>query len=341
MAENANHFDTVQPQHDIGGRAESSGESLVPVNRPQEEGINAHNNEPDNGAFAARIKALYVNEDFPGAGQGLTAFYKQLKQTGKNEGRSLQDIKNILLRYPAYVQQIPAKVHFPTRHVNSLGSGLQVQVDLGEFPTSPRGSNYLMLMVDIFSQYYYGKCLEDKNSSTTTAALADILEENQYPLAANLQSIGSDWGGEFQSEFARFCERKNIRLFYFRGRNKAAFAEHGLRVVKAKIYTLARGQFTDQWDLLVPSVLATLNRTYNSALDCTPEEANSVLNGERVREALARNRARRDHAASKKYARLKEPEFAIGNYVYLNYKRPAFNAKESDSQRGQASLCSL
>ncbi len=114
-----------------------------------------------------------------------------------------------------------------------------------------------------------------------------------------------------------------------------------MRILKARLYTLARGQFTDQWDLLVPSVLSTLNQTYNSALNCTPEDANSIVNQDRVREALARNRERRDRASSKKFARLKEPEFAVGNYVYLNYKRPAFNAKESDSQRGQASIYHL
>jgi hypothetical protein len=183
--------------------------------------------EVEDNAFAERIRRLYIDEHFPGSGQSLTAFYRQLKQTGRNEGRSFQTVQSIIRKYPAYIQQVPAKVHFPTRHITSLGSGLQCQIDLAEFPPSPRGSKYVMLMIDVFSQMYYGKCLEDKNSSTTAKALADLLEENPFPLAANLTSIGADWGGEFQAEFAQLCERRHIRLFYYRGRSKAAMAEHG------------------------------------------------------------------------------------------------------------------
>ncbi len=113
--------------------------------------------------------------------------------------------------------------------------------------------------------------------------------------------------------------------------------ERAIRTVKAKLYTILRGQVTNQWDLYNGDVIDALNKTYNSAVGCTPTEANSLLNVDTVRRNLERNLARRTAAESKKYGRLKEPEFAIGTYVYADYKRDGLRTKESSMQRGQVS----
>jgi hypothetical protein len=301
---------------------------------------NSEGHDNDNSAFENRIKALYVDEHFPTSGQSITSFYRQLKVTGKNEGRSLQEIKDILLKYPAYVTQIPARINFPRRNVDKLGPFLQAQCDLAEMPRSPRGSAFILVVIDIFTQQIFAKCLADKNSETTAAAFADVLDENPM-LAANLQALSMDFGGEFQGAFAKLLQSKGIRQFWFRGLSKAQYAEHAIKLLKGRLYAIARGQLTDQWDLLVPDIVQTLNETYNSAIDCTPEEAGSLLAGERVRAALERNIARRNRASSKKYSRLKEPEFFVSSYVYADYKRPSFGAKQSDSQRGQVNLLEL
>ena len=289
----------------------------------------------DDTEFEEKIKRLYIDEHFPGSGQGVTSFYRQLEAAHQTDGHSLGDVKSILMRYPAYVTQIPSRHHFPRRNVDKLGCGVQVQIDLGQMPTSPRGANYFLICIDIFSQYLYVKSLANKNSETTAQAFSDILEENPYPLAANLSSVGSDYGKEFAGAFSRMLQSKNIKLFMFRGLSKAQYAERAIRTVKGKLYTVLRGQISNQWDLLIEDIVDTLNHTYNSAIERTPSEANSVLKEDDVRVSLARNVARRNAASSEKYRNVREPEYAIGAYVYANYRRDGLSAKESDMQRGQ------
>lgn len=87
--------------------------------------------DEDDGSFARKIKALYIDPHFPGSGQGITSFYRHLKEAHEDGGRSLEQIRAILILHPAYVTQIPSRVHFPRRHVDKLGPGLQAQMDLG------------------------------------------------------------------------------------------------------------------------------------------------------------------------------------------------------------------
>lgn len=291
----------------------------------------------DNGSFAEQIQALYIDENFPGSGQGISSFYRSLKDSGKLQGHSLDDIKEILMKSPAYVTRIPARIHFPRRNIDKLGVGLQTQGDLGFLPPTPRGVNYFLLVVDIFSQFIYVKCLADKKATTTAKAFADILDENPFPLGANIQSFGSDYGTEFQGAFAQLLRERNIKQFAYRGLSKASYAELSIRHVKAKLLAILRGKVSNEWDTMLQPVVDTLNRTYNSAIERTPEQANSVISEEAVRQSLARNVERRNRATAKKYRRQKEKEFPVGSYVYADYKRSGLNSKESDYQRGQVS----
>ena len=281
------------------------------------------------------ILNLYKNELFPGSGRAITGFYKELVRAKKTHGLSLNEVKTILSRDMAYVSQIPAKVNFPRRQFKPLGVGIELQIDLAEMPLSPTSNNrYIFVAVDIFSQYIYAKAMDNKKSKTSTMTFKQILDENPFPLADNLQYVGTDQGGEFAGDFLIFLNSLGIKLFTFRGKSKAAYAEESIRKIKRPLMTLLRAQHSDAWDKILPAVVLSCNRAWNSTLNRSPEEANSLLVEPEVREAIEQSKERRKKAMQKRYSRIgPEPEFPLGMYVLIDYKRNAMS-KESDYQRG-------
>jgi hypothetical protein len=237
----------------------------------------------------------------------------------------------------AYVSQIPAKVNFPRRQFKPMGVGIELQIDLAEMPVDPITNNeYIFVAVDIFSQYVYAIALPDKKSETTAKALQTILSENPFPLAENLQYIGTDQGGEFGGAFLGLLKRRNIKLFTFRGKSKAAYAEECIRKIKRPLFTQLREHHSDAWNRLLPWVIKSCNEAWNSTVETSPEKANRMSAEPEVREAMEHNKARRKRAMQKRYARIgPEYEFPLGMYVLVDYPRQSvINYKESDLQRG-------
>jgi hypothetical protein len=280
------------------------------------------------------IKQLYILPEFSGSGRGITGFYRELKRAHRDRGLSLEQVRNILETLPSYSMQVASRVRFPRRHIKRISVGYELECDLADLPRTPSGFRYILIAIDCFSQMLYTRALPNKDAVTVTAAFKDIIDNNET--LSQLCAVSSDFGGEFVNRhFKLMLKQKHISQYVLRSPSHASLAEHMVRVVKRRILTLIKAKFMNQWDTILSSVTNSINNSFNSVLSTSPIEANKWTNEPQVRKAIERNLRRRDRELNKKYSRIKEREFQVGQAVMPDYKRGGIIWKESDIQRAE------
>jgi len=274
------------------------------------------------GAQAERIRQLYSEPHFPGAGAGLSGFYRALKDQGKSEGLSLDQVREILSEIPSFLQQTSHTYrNFPRRKTVAYGQGITFHADLGEMPERSTFS-YIFVLYDIFSHYGYASPLANKEAATCRSALIKLRADNPEQLS-RMNEICVDQGSEFKSVFKKYCTEQGIYITLMRSRNHAYFAEWYLRHLKGRIMTLCRANLSDNWPAVLPDAVAAINNSYCSSIDNIPSKVNAPQYDPAVRAALARNSARREKErtvnVNRKYREIDDLE--VGSFCYADVPR--------------------
>lgn len=273
------------------------------------------------------ILKLWRDPSFAGSYRGVRSFQTLLK-TDLNIDVSEKRLLDILKTDQLFLIHQTPKRHFKRRKYNVHFYGELVQIDIAfMFPDSQTGKKYFLLAIDSFSFKIFTQPLTDRSSDSVAKALKVILEEFKAPI----YEIQADQGREFVGKSVRdLLKRDKIFIKFKYGRNKANFAEHGIQIVKRKLYLMLRSELSQQWESYLPKVTEGLNRTPLKRLGwLTPDVITNQVG------SLAVDQARRniglptneEPTYQKKLWNQKNynGDLKVGDYVYLDFDEKLFD----------------
>lgn len=273
-----------------------------------------------------KILELYKDINFPGSFSGVKVFQQFLK-TDLNESIPEKRLYSLLKKDPLYVTHLKAVRHFPRRPYFVTSFGQLCQCDIA-YMTKFNHFTYFLLLIDVFSRHIYCRPLRNKNGPTVEKAMKDIFSEFETPISC----LESDSGGEFI-----YCKRLFDSLhIHFRTKthsdNKANFSEHGIFLVKRKLYMMMEELNTSNWPALLVKVVEQLNnRPVEKLGGIKPKNINSFYDDVIVREAQKEKKVNvyeqptydQQEANQTEYEK-KRSLMQAGTFVYLQNKKATF-----------------
>lgn len=114
----------------------------------------------------------------------------------------------------------PISYKFPTVKNNIFPQGdYNYQSDLLELPPTKLGYRYLLVMVDLWNNYFDIEPMKNKQADTTLEAMKKIFKRDILPLPK--ASMRTDSGGEFKGSFDKYLQHNNVfHMFSLPDRHK-------------------------------------------------------------------------------------------------------------------------
>ena len=171
-----------------------------------------------------KIIKLWRKPGFPGAFTGLTNFRTCLA-LNENIHISRNRLFHIMQEDPDFILETKQKrKQILRRHFITHGFGNVFQADIAEMPTVGKFKAFLCC-VDLFSRRIFCVLLKSKAAKEVRQAFKKIFKT----AGIRPQQIETDRGSEFVGNKTFF---HNEKIFYKIkvGKNKAAFAEHAIKV---------------------------------------------------------------------------------------------------------------
>lgn len=184
-----------------------------------------------------------------------------------------------------------------------------VQGDLIEIRTISAendGTNYLLLLIDIFTRKIWVFPLKDKQAATMKTAIDTWLQS----LRVKPKVLSTDGGREFwNNQVKTLLQRHGVELQLAVGTSKAAYAERANKTLQILIYKyLTDRESTRYIDVLNKLVDSYNNRGHRSLEYYTPNEAEQAQNTRSIREI-----------AMKRFDKIKKksPKLKVGQMVRI------------------------
>ena len=151
-------------------------------------------------------------------------------------------------------------VYHPPRSITPNNVWDHIVFDLGSFSiTTPRGNNFILVLVDLFSRFTIVRPLQNKSAITVAKELVDIFSLFGYP-----KIISHDNGKEFSNDLLRkIIELSGIEQRVILPYNPRANGANESMVgnIKRIIIKSLKGK-SDSWDLYLGSAMLSANLTY-------------------------------------------------------------------------------
>ena len=273
------------------------------------------------------ILKLWRDPTFAGSYRGVRSFQTLLK-TDLNINVSEKRLLDILKTDSLFLIHQTPKRNFERRKYNVNLYGELVQMDIAfMFPDSQTGKKYFLLAIDVFSFKIFTEPLTDRSSDAVAKALKKIFDEFKAPI----YEIQADQGREFLGKSVRdLLKQDKIFIKFKYGRNKANFAEHGIQIVKRKLYLMLRGELSHQWESYLPKVTDGLNKTplkrlgWLSPNAITNEVGSVAVNQARNKIGLSTNKEP-SYEMKIKNQQNYTGDLKVGDYVYLDFDEKVFD----------------
>ena len=125
----------------------------------------------------------------------------------------------------------PITMTFKKRGVISKGIDAIWTADLVDMRASSKWNNgikYLLMVIDVFSNYGWIRGLKDKKTETVSKEFNDILRDKRKP-----RLLWTDKGSEFvSSHFKDFLKRKGIKLYHTENEEKSSVFERWNKTIR-------------------------------------------------------------------------------------------------------------
>jgi hypothetical protein len=189
---------------------------------------------------------------------GIQTMMDRIHQQGFTWPTLRQDCRKVVdACIPCQRYNVERHGFHPLQSINALMPWDHIAIDLaGPFPTSPRGNNYLLVIVDVATRFVFLRCLRDKCAESVAQALFALFCDAGWP-----KVMQSDNGLEFVNQLVeKLCNNAGIdkRLtspYHPRANGLAErFVQTTTNVVKKQL----NGKLTD-WDLHVPTAQLAVN----------------------------------------------------------------------------------
>lgn len=212
------------------------------------------------------IKNAYLNPKSPSYLAGINAVYREAKQHNKNV--TLQAVQRFLEKQETYTLHKPGRRNFPRNRMRATGLG-HWQADLADFQALKpynKGTNFLLVVIDIVSKYGWALPLPNKKPSTVGKAIETILKKT------HCNTLMTDSGKEFVSkDFQDILKKYNVTFFTAPSPDtKAALAERLIRTLKRRLYKHMTLHNTHTYIDVLPKVVNAYNNSVHSTTKMKP-----------------------------------------------------------------------
>jgi len=191
-----------------------------------------------------------------------------------------------------------------------------------------RKFKYFLLVIDVFSWKIFARPLVSKKALVVRRNLIEILDSIDSPVT----QLVTDFGSEFLANKDFLRQRHILYRPKYNQRHKAAIAEHGIFLVKTKLYKLMRHYKTKDWVKLLPDAVNLLNSQGMERNGFVPaNEINSFLDDPILRKARLEHHIefpqpnRESEKTQEERHQMLNHDFKVGAYVYLDKKPKVFD----------------
>lgn len=267
------------------------------------------------------IIALWRDPKFVGSFSGIATFQDALKHE-KNIIINYHDLFEIMRHEPDFITTTQPIRKFPRRTWDIHGYGTVWQADLAQMPDD-QGAKYFLLCIDLFSQKIFCEALKFKTAVDVKNAFLKIFKDAKIVP----DKLETDQGSEFLGNRKFFKETK-IFFKIKTGQNKASYAEHGIYLVKRRLYRLLRSFSVNQWAKYLSQVVLNINNTPNSGIGgLKPSQINSPLDDPKIDAAkgfpshLSLANLRQNQESYEK----NKKKLQAGDFVYADFNAAVFD----------------
>ena len=159
-------------------------------------------------------------------------------------------------------------------------------VDMRTFSEWNKGVKYLLMVIDLFSNYGWIKPLRDKRSETVSKAFDEMFETSKR----KPKILWSDKGSEFISKhFKEFLKKKDIKLYHTENEEKSNVVERWNKTIKNKMWKMfSANNNTVYWDK-IDKLVDDYNKIRHSSIKMKPVDASKKENEEKVLQICTAN----------------------------------------------------
>ena len=253
-----------------------------------------------------KLLALWRDPSFSGSYTGIRTF-KILLKTDLNIEVSENHLYKVIKNDPIFIlhQRPQRKIERRSYDVNNYGE--LVQADIG-YMFAYNTFKYFLLLIDVFSSKFFTVSLKSRDSQSVAQAFVQIFKK----FNAQRYEIQTDRGKEFLGPCKKLFTTEKILSKTKIGKNKANFAEHGILVIKRRLYMLLRGTLNQDWVSELPKVVEAYNNTPSKHLGgLTPNSIHSEIDSVNV------SNAKEEHNISS----FSEPTFDIQRKNQISYEK--------------------
>ncbi len=275
------------------------------------------------------ILELWRDKNFSGSFAGLNTFGNALR-TEKNINIPNNTLLQILRSDEDFlIESKKIKKRFPRRQMNVHGVFALWQADFAYMHTFAGFVGFL-LCIDVFSRKLFCRSVKTKEAVEIRKAFQSIFDAcNDTP-----DKLETDQGKEFTAN-KQFFEEKKIFFKIKTGRNKASFAEHGIFLVKRRLYRLLRSLLTRDWPKYLPFIVTNLNNTPNAGIGgMKPSEINTRNDTPKIDKTIGYNpdvTFETQALNQKRYEKNVQEPLQVNSYVYVDFA-PSPLEKSFDSR---------
>jgi hypothetical protein len=224
---------------------------------------------------------------------------------------------------------------FNRRPVITPGLGKSFECDLIDFSNIKDSNNkysYILLVIDQFSRYLWGRKLIRKAPSFVAKQMREILQESGacYVL---FHDAGSEWKGDFQT----LMDEYKIKTVTRGNELHANFVERAIGSLKTRLFRYFEFKQTRKWTNVFQSFIQSYNATFHRTLqakpiDITPEtEVTFWIKQYYKTPKIEKKDIKKEtkKVETKIGKQVKSYKFPIGSYVRLTKLRGPFDKKST------------
>ena len=275
---------------------------------------------------------LYYTPGERSSFMGPYALYKHAKSKGMDV--RLKDVKEWLTKQESYTMNRAVKKPFRQNTVPIHEMDYMWDTDLGDMGSLSAQNDkhhYILLCIDIFSRYVWGRPLKTKRAKDVVEAFGSIVEEGRKP-----KTLRSDAGSEYTNKVIQnFLKNKGIHHYVTHNTTQASYAERVLKTIKTKLYRYMVSNYTSRYINVLQDIINSYNATVHRSLGRAPKDVSPGNQAEvRTEQYVIKNKP-------KKYNRdrtIRKPlryTFSIDDKVRISTRREAFSREYSTRFTGE------
>ena len=217
------------------------------------------------------LNRIYHDPREPGSFQSVN----KLKKTTQTEGR-YQLGKNRLQRWLQNQEHFSQnRLYLPKaiKHSRVIVGGLydQFDADLADYISiadSNDGTQYLLLVIDIFSRYVWIEPLKNKTNSDVIDGFEKIFRQGYIP-----RRLRTDQGTEFLGQIMQpFYKHYNITHFVSYNDQKANYAERAIKTIKSKLGRYMAYHHSGRYIDSLEDIVHSYNATHHASIGMPPDQ---------------------------------------------------------------------